>query len=166
MHKHEIYYNPVRVNLAHMVRENITLLKGVAINKKICLQSQVDESINIFVDEYMITTVIRNLIYNAIKFTPKKGKIIISSNETEPGVEISIKDTGVGISPKNIETLFQSDVYYTTKGTSKETGIGLGLMLCKDFIEKNGGEIQVESIKGQGSTFKFTLPKWKSISIN
>jgi signal transduction histidine kinase len=166
MHRHEIYFNPVRLNIAHLVRENITLLKGVAMNKNIIIGADVSESITVIADEYMMTTVMRNLIYNAIKFTSRGGGILVMAQENNGQVELSIQDTGIGFNKSDLDNLFKPDVYIKSPGTSRESGMGLGLILCKDFIEKNGGKLNVESDEGFGSTFTFTLPKWNVISVN
>jgi signal transduction histidine kinase len=166
MHKHEIYFNPVRINLAHIVRENITLLKGVAAGKNIIIGSEVDETFTVIADEYMMTTVLRNLIYNAIKFTSRGGGILVSARDSGGHIELSVQDTGIGMRKPDLDNLFKPEIYYKGRGTSRESGTGLGLILCKDFIEKNGGNIQVESDEGFGSTFTFTLPKWNAISVN
>lgn len=166
MHRNEISFNPVKVTLSQVLRENIMLLRSIASNKGVALRWEVDETLAVFADEYMISTVLRNLVYNAVKFTPKKGEIKVRVIEKEMVVEISVTDTGVGMSQHEIDQLFKPDVHFTTQGTERETGTGLGLMLCKDFVEKNGGEITIASEKGLGSTFGFTLPKWKTIMEN
>lgn len=166
MHKHEIYFNPVRINLAHLVRENITLLKGVAANKNIIIGADVNETFTVIADEYMMTTVLRNLIYNAVKFTSRGGGILVMARENDGYVELVVQDTGIGLRKAELDNLFVPEVYYKSNGTSKESGTGLGLILCKDFIEKNSGKIKVESDEGFGSTFTFTLPKWNPISVN
>lgn len=166
MHKHEIYFNPVRVNVAHIVRENITLLKGIASNKNITISAECDENYTVIADEYMLTTVVRNLIYNAVKFTSRGGGILVIANDKGGFVELTVQDTGIGLKKSDLENLFVPEVYNKSRGTSRETGMGLGLILCKDFIEKNGGQIKVESDEGFGSTFTFTLPKWNTISVN
>ena len=111
-------------------------------------------------DSNMVNTIFRNLISNAIKFTPSKGSIIIDckQNPEEKMLEVSVSDTGVGIDPKNIEKLFRIDESYSTSGTENEEGTGLGLVLCKEFVEKNSGRIWVESEVGKGTTFWFSLP--------
>jgi len=149
-----------------LVRENLTLLKSAAVRKKIKLSSNIDENTEVFADEYMITTVLRNLVYNAIKFTKRGGIISVFAKEEKKCIKIEVSDTGIGIPAQDIEKLFQPDVYFKTKGTAKESGTGLGLILCKDFIEKNGGKIKVISEEGKGSAFSFTLPKWSTISIS
>ena len=110
----------------------------------------------------MINFIIRNLISNAIKFTPKNGEIKIYDKKTESNrsglLSVFIEDNGVGIAQKDIEKLFRIEESYTTRGTEKESGTGLGLILCKEFIEKHGGKIEVESELGKGSIFHFTIP--------
>lgn len=166
MHKHEVYFNPVRINIAHLVRENITLMKSIAVNKNITLRSDVDENFTVIADEYMMTTVLRNLIYNSVKFTTRGGGILVSAHETDGYVELSVQDTGIGMRQTELDNLFVPEVYLRTGTAQKESGFGLGLILCKDFIEKNGGYIKVESDEGFGSTFTFSLPKWNPISVN
>jgi len=166
LNNQDIHYNPLKISLSNLIRGNITLLRSTALSKNIKINSDVTERTVIFADEYMITTVLRNLIYNAIKFTKNDGEILISAKEQGEFIKVMIKDNGVGISNKDIEKLFRSDIHHSTKGTAKEVGTGLGLILCKDFVEKNGGQIMVESKKDYGSVFCFTIPKWKNISVN
>jgi two-component system, sensor histidine kinase and response regulator len=101
---------------------------------------------------------LRNLVSNAIKFTPEKGTVTISLQLKKSMAEISVRDTGVGISPEAMEKINQN-TYFTTKGTSKEAGTGLGLMLCKEFLSKNEGRLNISSEPGCGSIFSFTIPK-------
>ncbi len=105
----------------------------------------------------MLNTIIRNLVSNAIKFT-KKGKVTISYKKESEFCRVIIEDTGVGISEKNLRNLFELDKPVSSKGTAGETGTGIGLILCKEFIKKNKGEIFVESIENAGSKFEFTIP--------
>ena len=109
----------------------------------------------------MVNLVLRNLLSNAIKFTPENGKVFIGAADKATFVEIFVQDTGIGMSSENMHQLF-GDMYYTTKGTASENGTGLGLKLCKHFLEKNGGEIYVKSSPGEGSVFSFTLPRYSS----
>jgi signal transduction histidine kinase len=106
----------------------------------------------------MTETVLRNLITNAIKFTKPNGTIIVSSERDDNWIKIKVADNGVGISEENIQKLFRIDSNYSTKGTAEESGTGLGLILCKELVEKQGGKIYVTSKKDSGSTFSFTLP--------
>jgi signal transduction histidine kinase len=154
-----IEFRPEKLKIADLVNETIQLFESNAKNKSIHLDTEIDEYCTAFADKNMIGTVLRNLCSNAIKYTSKGGKVIIKCSEAENDIEISVNDTGVGIPPKEINNLFKLDVHRTTKGTADEKGTGLGLILCKEFVEKHGGEIWVESKKGEGSSFKFTIRK-------
>jgi len=136
-------------------------LQAAANQKEIQLIETISDNEMIFADKSMITTILRNLISNAIKFTNRAGNITISSKKQENSdfVEISVADTGVGIPKDKIDDLFRIDKNTSTQGTENETGTGLGLILCKEFIEKHGGEIWVESKEGIGSTFLFSIPQ-------
>ena len=112
-----------------------------------------------FADPMMIETILRNLINNAIKFTPENGLIQISATQTGDVVEICIRDNGIGISESECNNLFRIDSKVKRKGTSNEDGSGLGLILCKEFIELNKGRIWAESKIGKGSIFYFTIPR-------
>ena len=108
----------------------------------------------------MIHLVLRNLLSNAIKFTPEKGHIEVGLNNFESFVEVYVHDSGVGISEEGLQKIKQQ-IFYTTTGTSSETGTGLGLMLCNEFLTKNGSQLQIESKVGEGSLFSFALPKFE-----
>jgi len=110
-------------------------------------------------DSNTVNLVIRNLMTNAIKFTNDGGKVEMSAKEQNNELVISVKDNGIGMKSDVLKILFDKTAPYTTRGTANEKGTGLGLILCKEFVEKNGGKIWVESDEGQGSTFWFTLPK-------
>lgn len=125
--------------------------------KRITLSSQLVEDCLVDCDRNMINLVLRNLVSNAIKFTPENGKITIYGHRTGSYYRISIKDNGVGIPTENISRIFDNREFFTTYGTNSEKGSGLGLILCKEFVESNGGEISVESDLGRGTTFSFTL---------
>ena len=154
----KIEYRPNIVDIEAMVLNVITLLISNAKAKFIELVSEIKPDTTAFCDENLILIVLRNLISNAIKFTDDGGKVIVSANDDGDFITISVADNGVGISPENLAKLFRIDVSYTTKGTQSEAGTGLGLLLCKEFIEQNKGKIWAESEPGKGSTFKFTLP--------
>ena len=139
--------------------DNICLLYSeIAKNKNITLQNNIHSDVFIYCDIDMTKTVLRNLISNAIKFTNIKGLVSLNSIESDSHVEIQVSDSGVGIMAENIPYLFSIEKNISTPGTNNEKGTGLGLMLCKELIEKQGGKIWVESELGKGSTFKFTLP--------
>ncbi|CAN5615526.1 hypothetical protein BH23BAC1_BH23BAC1_03950 [soil metagenome] len=154
-----IEYNPEKISLRQIISSTIDLLEISAQNKNISIQTSVSEHLMVIADKYSITTVIRNLISNAIKFTHEGGKIEIGAIEISNFISIRIKDNGVGMNSEVQDKLFRIDNKYTTKGTKNEKGTGLGLILCKEFVEKNGGKITVESKENQGTVFSFNLPK-------
>jgi signal transduction histidine kinase len=152
---------PIDIQKLHMhtlVQENINLLSGAAHQKNITLQNNVTEDAVAFGDIDMINLVMRNLITNAIKFTGENGLVSVHSTTENNNRIIAIQDNGVGMSLENMEKLFNQHLHPTTKGTANEKGTGLGLILCKDFITRNGGNIWVESAKNKGTTFFFSLP--------
>ncbi|MCP4104286.1 MAG: hybrid sensor histidine kinase/response regulator [Desulfobacteraceae bacterium] len=158
----EIDYSPFDMEINTIVDDNIRLLSGIAKDKSVNLYSEIKEPVQVHCDADMITTVIRNLIANALKFTPESGEIRINAvlkEDDKETVEVSVADNGVGIAKENMDKLFRSNEFFTTYGTKNEKGSGLGLMLCKEFVKKNRGKIWVESEQGKGSEFKFTLPK-------
>jgi PAS domain S-box-containing protein len=133
--------------------------KDAAKNKEIVLYSNVIEDLYINSDRNMITAILRNLVSNAIKFTKRQGQIVLDAQEDENSIIISVTDNGIGIPKENISKLFRIDSTYSTKGTEKEKGTGLGLIICKEFAEKNNGKLIVESEVGKGSKFILSLPK-------
>lgn len=154
-----ISFSPAKLQLGSVVEETLDLLAGDAERKSIDLYHDINPNITVWADESMLLTILRNLISNAIKFTPEKGRVKISAQQSEEHmVQISVSDTGVGIPRQVIPNLFRIDVTYSTRGTSNESGTGLGLVLCKEFVEKHGGKIWVESMEKEGSTFYFTIP--------
>ena len=146
-------------NLGEMVMDSIAGYRSIAHNKNITYNIRIEESIMVHADYFTVKTIISNLFSNAIKFTPRTGNILIEAIRNESGVEISIADTGVGIPLDIIPTLFRVSSTYSTKGTNNESGTGLGLPICKELIEKNGGTIRVESELGKGSKFIIFLPE-------
>jgi PAS domain S-box-containing protein len=157
----KIKFSPENIDIHNIVESTIDLHRISAEKKKIEIKSHVKENYLAFADRNMVTTVIRNLVSNAIKFTESKGKIEISCNRNEKYIEVTISDNGIGINKENLDSLFRIDSYYSTSGTLGETGTGLGLIICKEFVEKNGGTIKVVSDEGKGSAFTFTLPAVK-----
>ncbi len=153
-----IEFTPEYFNLADLASSITQLFDDVARQKGITLKTDIPLSLTVFADKQMINTVLRNLISNAIKFTHTKGTVTLTAEEGQHGVTVSITDDGVGISPSRIDTLFRLDQSVSTSGTAKEKGTGLGLILCKEFIDKHGGRMFVESQEGQGSVFSFMLP--------
>jgi signal transduction histidine kinase len=145
-------------DLADVLSENEVLLKVQAQNKKITIANDNKISLPVNVHRHSINTVVRNLLSNAIKFTPEGGKVTLDAQKNGTHFIVSVKDTGVGMSETALQKLFKIGTKHSTLGTAKEKGTGLGLILCKDFVEKNGGSINVESKEGAGSTFYFTVP--------
>lgn len=146
-------------NLNMIVQNTSMLLKPMAMNKNIELTSEIDGDGMIFADANQITTVLRNLVSNAVKFTPANGSIKIKALIEDDHYRVEVIDTGNGISEENINKLFKIESSFSTNGTADEKGTGLGLVLCMDFIKKNKGTIGVTSSLGQGSTFFFTVPR-------
>lgn len=156
----KISYKPVLLNLEQAVNEEVHLLTPNATNKGIDILVDIESNEVVYADQYSISIVIRNLISNALKFTFNGGKIrikICHRADTQM-VEVVVIDNGVGMTKEEQGKLFSSNGSFTTKGTANEPGTGLGLMLCKEFVENNGGKIWVVSTKGEGSEFHFTLP--------
>lgn len=149
--------NPIYVNLTDLVEEIFNLLKPQAENKNISLRCVITPEVKVFADIEMVKIIIRNLIHNAIKYTPPQGSILVTSFLTTGYVIIAISDSGSGMTAEEKVKLFSAN-HFSKHGTANEKGSGLGLLLCKDFVEKNNGTIWVESIKNEGSTFSFTLP--------
>ncbi len=162
----QLEYMPEKENLFLSVSESVELLDLSASSKKISLINKINENIYVNVDSNMLSTVIRNLISNAIKFTPENGKIIIKSKVVKSDDkrnynEITVEDTGIGISKEKLKKIFSNDENTSTRGTAGERGTGLGLILCKEFVEKHKGNIRAESEVGKGSKFIFTLPLYE-----
>ena len=151
-------FQPEEINISEIIIENIGFLSEIANNKKIRLKVESTEEMVLKVDKNMISTVLRNLISNAIKFTQQNGEVIIKTKLVNKDLEVSVIDTGVGINKEDISRLFRLDIHHVTSGTDNETGTGLGLILCKEFVEKHSGRIWVESEAGKGSKFSFTIP--------
>ncbi|MBU8893877.1 MAG: PAS domain S-box protein [Bacteroidales bacterium] len=158
----DIVFSPKPVDLQLIINENIELINRKVNSKNIRLITNIKNDPIAFSDENMIKTVIRNLLSNAVKFTPENGKIEISVNVNNDYINCSVKDSGIGISREDQKKLFRIDTHHSTPGLSNEKGSGLGLILCKEFIEKNGGEISVSSTPQKGTTITFTLKKHTS----
>lgn len=148
---------PQQVHLNTLVTESIELLENSANKKQITLHAEIPENLCAFADKNMLKTVIRNLVSNAIKYTESGGEINIETKNSGEWIEIAISDTGVGIKEQYLRDLFRINVHRSTEGTAGEKGFGLGLILCKEFVEQHGGTIRAESEVGTGSTFTFTI---------
>ncbi|MCP4213782.1 MAG: hybrid sensor histidine kinase/response regulator [bacterium] len=154
--------HPESIRVRPLVEECIALSQDNADKKKISLTAAVDGEISVYADKNMLITVIRNLISNAAKFTNPGGRVTVEAAAgTDNTVDINVIDNGVGIQPPDIPNLFRLDVQKTTPGTAKETGTGLGLILCKEFVENNNGSITVTSQPGIKTTFNVSLPSQK-----
>jgi signal transduction histidine kinase/Tfp pilus assembly protein PilF len=154
-----LIFVPQKIQLIQEISDVIALLEIQAVNKEIEIVNNISNDIFVNADKNMLATIFRNLISNAIKFTKPKGQIKIYCAITSNFVEITVKDSGIGISKSDIKDLFSIEVKNSNVGTANEQGSGLGLILCREFIEKHGGKIWVNSSIGEGSEFKFTLPK-------
>lgn len=157
----KLIFNPASIPVKMIVGDTLKLMAGNAAEKKIEISTAIPEDLTCFADKNMTSVILRNLISNAIKFTSEQGRVSIRAKEEKGVVTISVSDNGVGISREEIGKLFHIETTFTTIGTNHEKGSGIGLMLCKEFISKQGGSIGVESEPGKGSRFWFTLPVGK-----
>lgn len=154
----KIVYQPEACQIGDIIRENIDFVKIQTTNKQLTCTLSGEEGLMVYADVNMLRTVLRNLISNAVKYTPRGGKIdlIVSRDENFAMVEIS--DSGIGIPPEKLSRLLTEDELKSTPGTEQEPGTGFGLILTKDFIRKNRGTLEIESKEGKGTTFRFSLP--------
>ena len=153
-----IDYNPEDNDIAEVIANSLSLLKMNAEKKNINFTSTIEAGTFAYFDFKMINTVIRNLSSNAIKFTPENGSVTISAIKGDEFLTIKVSDTGIGISQDDIKKLFRIDVHHTTIGTSQEKGTGLGLIICKEFVEINKCKTWVEIELNKATYFIFTLP--------
>jgi len=152
-------FKPEKIQLLKLVRKAVTVFRDASERKSITIQNHIEDSVTAYADYKMVDSIIRNLVSNAIKFTPREGSISIASqNIPEDKVLISISDTGIGMSEELQESLFKLEAKVSRPGTEDEPSTGLGLLLSKEFVEKHGGRIWIESRENLGSTFYFTLP--------
>jgi len=153
-----IEFNPEYFDLVTIVHEAADLSKDYARQKSITLTQKLPNNLTVFADKAMINTILRNLISNGIKFTHPGGQITLGTEKSNNHLVVSVADNGTGIQPQILDTLFCIAAAQSTPGTQKETGTGLGLLLCKEFTEMHGGRIWAQSTPGKGSTFYFTIP--------
>lgn len=153
-----ITYEPIQFKISELAEKNIELVKVNSEKKNLTITSKISDKTVVFADKNTINTVIRNLLTNAIKYSNNNGHIIIAAETSTENVIISVTDNGIGISEENIKKLFILEEQISTKGTLQETGSGLGLILCEEFVRKNNGKIWVESVENKKTSFFFTLP--------
>lgn len=151
-------FDPGPVELAAICSTNLEMFKPIAERKAIRLNAKSHDPVTALADARMVDTVVRNLVNNAIKSTPDAGEISLTVRRVEGWAEFAVVDTGIGISARDLDRIFQFDEKISTTGTGGETGTGLGLPLCRELVEKQGGRINVESREGEGSTFRVQLP--------
>ena len=161
-----IEFHPTTVNAFNIAENTLALLTSNAEQKNISIVNKLGKETTVFADENMMQSIFNNLVTNAIKFTNKNGQIVVTSSRLQDMVRFSVKDNGVGMDEAQKAMLFEMNKSFTTPGTTNEKGSGLGMILCKDFIEKHGGEIWVESNSGFGSEFFFTIPAVVKKNIN
>jgi len=150
-------FQPEKFSLNENILETIEIYNQIAKLKNIKLEFKSDEDITVFADRNMLFTVMRNLINNAVKFTPEKGKITVGIEKDMRWAKIWVKDTGIGIAKEKQELVFEM-ANGSSAGTSGETGKGLGLFFCKEFVKMNNGDIYIESKAGKGTVISFTVP--------
>lgn len=155
-----IKYTPTSVNLRDRVQSALHPLYNVAAGKNVTLTAALPPALSLWADQNMLDTILRNLVSNALKFTPSGGQVTVTAQPADtPGwVEIAVQDNGVGISPTDQAKLFKLEVHHSTLGTAAETGTGLGLLLCQEMVVQHAGRIWVESEVAVGTAVKFTLP--------
>jgi len=158
MNQGKITFEPQKLNFRSISYEAVSILKPIADSKNININHSVPDELTVFADIFMLKTILRNLVSNAIKFSSNEGQIYISANETPSQITISVLDNGSGMTPEYLTKLFNTSEIHKSLDMAEEKGATLGLLLCKEFVEKHGGKIWVESSKGKGSEFKFTMP--------
>ncbi|MDA3882902.1 MAG: response regulator [Bacteroidales bacterium] len=163
--KQEIVFKPIEINIEALINDAVELVKKSAERKNLTISLHLDYETNSFVDPRMINTVIRNLLINAIKFTQNDGIITIVVQEFDSEIEVSIIDSGIGISQETIQSILNSDESYSDFDTENIKSTGIGLRLSKHFVEKNGGTLAVRSMKNRGSVFAFTIPRGENKAI-
>ncbi len=153
-----VEYDPKETDLFHIIRNVIDLFHSKSLTKEIEIINEICEDTKVYADENFVFTVMRNLLSNAIKFSYQGGKVKIFSKKFDEYIKVCVSDEGIGMTDDDMKKLFRIDVHQTKSGTHKEQGTGLGLILCKEYIEKSGGRLSVKSEEGKGSLFCFSLP--------
>ncbi|WP_462280575.1 ATP-binding protein [Salinivirga cyanobacteriivorans] len=155
----KIEFQPQKLLLKEVLDEVLALQMNNINQKQINFHIELNPDLHIYADRHMLSFILRNLLGNAIKFTPFGGEISFSAKDGSRDTIVKISDTGVGMTKQVVDKLFDINVHHTTEGTNKEKGVGLGLILCKEFIDKMNGAIHIESTPGSGSAFTFSIPK-------
>lgn len=150
--------NPQMLEISGLIKDMLTFLHLQADAKRLRIECKINRPVYVYADREMINLVLRNLLSNAIKFTPEGGIITLATVEEPSYIEIFVKDTGAGINAETLKKL-KENLHYSSPGTNNETGTGLGLMLCREFLTRNGGQLNMKSDPGGGSVFSFTLPR-------
>ncbi len=161
----QIQMIPEKLDIHELVEQTVRLLKLGSEHKKIVLSNNVPEETFAFADNNMIKTVLRNLMSNAIKFTPVEGAININAKLKDDAIVLEVEDNGNGIPKEDIKKILNPNEHFSKLGTEKEPGTGLGLVLCQSFVQKNGGALKIKSEVGKGSTFYFDLPLYKETEM-
>ncbi len=154
-----IEFVPEMYSLTEQLNRVCEIYRVNALQKNINLITEIEDGLQVYADQNMVETVMRNLLSNAIKFTPRNGSITVTAKNRSKDVEVKVADTGIGIEKEKLQKLFIIGENVTSEGTENEKGTGLGLILCKEFVENNNGKLTVKSKAGKGTEFKFTLPK-------
>lgn len=156
-------FEPVTLELHQQSSQVIHHLSGMVAAKSISIRQDIPAGLTVFADRHMLETIMRNLLMNALKFTPDGGEVVLAAlPENEGMVLVTVSDNGIGMNPEQVSTAFNPYAHHIRKGTSGEPGSGLGLVICRDFVNRQGGSISLESTEGKGSTFRFTLPAWRT----
>jgi signal transduction histidine kinase len=154
-------FNPCKINASEILKEVADILTSGAKTKNITIEHKSSKELPVYTDIYMFKAIIRNLVSNAVKFTREGGKIEISAKHNHSCTTIEVSDNGIGMSPELIDKLFNISSIQSSKGTANETGTGLGLILCKEFVDKHGGKIWINSEVNKGTKVSFTIPDRK-----
>jgi signal transduction histidine kinase len=154
----KITFNPEQLELREIVDETMFVLDNIARQKSISIIKDFTTDISTYADRHMLSTIVRNLVSNAIKFTPTGGEIVITAMQNASSTRLTVSDNGTGIPGEKIESLFTIGNNTSTLGTAEEEGTGLGLILCKEFVDRHGGILEVFSIPEKGSSFSVILP--------
>ena len=158
LHSKKVTYNPSATNISEIILEVEEILEPSAKAKNISIEYSSNNDIYANTDIYMLKAILRNLISNSIKFTNRHGKIEVSVMQDAADTTVKVSDNGVGINPEVVDNLFNFFPVKSSLGTANEMGTGLGLLLCKEFVEKHGGKIWIDSVVDKGTTVSFTIP--------